>query len=103
MRKKSLAKPFTFAGFVAGELYMLYTALAPNLKGAVVPWEGMVQRCLALALFFGPFGAAVGVGLWLLVEAIRQTFTVRDVTEYAEETPKENASTDAAPPGQEKR
>jgi hypothetical protein len=68
-----LAKYFTIAGFVAGEVYMVYVALAPNLKGEVVPMEAAIHRVLGLSLFFGPFGAAIGLGIWMLVLAIQQS------------------------------
>jgi hypothetical protein len=70
-----LGKPFTIAGFVAGEAYMLFAVLAPNLKGTTVPWGAMVERCLIAALFFGPFGGAVGLGAWMLFQALKQGFT----------------------------
>ena len=54
---------------------MLYMALAPNLKtGPAVPVEAVLRRCLALGVFFGPFGAAVGLGVWLLIAALVQSF-----------------------------
>lgn len=74
MRKNTLAKPFTIAGFVLGEVYMLLTVLAPNLKGTVVPLEAKFDRVLVGGVFFGPFGAAVGLGVWLLGLAAVQTF-----------------------------
>ena len=57
------------AGFVLGEIYMLFTVLAPNLQGVPVPLEAIVRRVLVLAIFFGPFGAAVGLGIWMLILA----------------------------------
>jgi hypothetical protein len=93
MRGRNLTKPFTIAGFIFGELYMLFTALgnysygAPHVLlmvwektlcfavlvndriGGPVPLIGKIYRVLALSVFFGPFGAAAGLGLGLLVGA----------------------------------
>ncbi len=65
---RNYAKPFSIAGFVFGEVYMLFTFLAPNLKGGPpVPIEASVMRVLVGAIFLGPFGAAAGMGVGLLV------------------------------------
>ncbi len=73
VRKLLLVKPFTIAGFVVGEIYMLFTVLAPHLQGEVVPLAALIKRLLVLAIFFGPFGAAVGLGLGLIAQAIANT------------------------------
>lgn len=70
MRGRNLTKPFTIAGFFLGEIYLLFAALAPHYTGQVVPLEGKIWRILAGSLFFGPFGAAVGLGIGLLVTAL---------------------------------
>ena len=70
MPTRSLAKPFTIAGFIAGELYMLYTVLAPYRSGATIPFDTLLWKILASSLFFGPFGAAAGLGLGFLVAAL---------------------------------
>ena len=70
----TLAKPFTIAGFVVGEIYMLLTVLAPNLQGAEVPVSAMIKRVIGFAIFFGPFGAAVGLGVGLLVGGLISSF-----------------------------
>ena len=74
VQTKTWAKPFTIGGFVAGEVYMFFTALAPNLKGTTVPLEAMIQRCLALSIFMGVFGAAVGAGIWMIGHGLGQKF-----------------------------
>ena len=70
MRGRNLTKPFTIAGFILGELYMLYAVLAPYHTGAPVPLIGKIYRILGASVFFGPFGAAVGLGIGLLVGAL---------------------------------
>jgi hypothetical protein len=67
---RNLALPGAIAGFVLAEVYMLFTALGPNLKDAAVPWEAQIMRVLVLAVFFGPFGAAAGTGVGLLATAL---------------------------------
>lgn len=71
---RTLAKPFTIAGFILGEIYMLYTVLAPNLQGMEVPIGATIKRILAFAIFFGPFGAAAGLGVGLLVSGAISLF-----------------------------
>lgn len=63
----NLIKPFTIAGFIFGELYMVFTVLGPDRSGMALPWIGALGRLLASSLFFGPFGAALGLGVGLLV------------------------------------
>lgn len=63
----NLIKPFTIAGFILGELYMVFTVLGPDRSGMEVPWTGVAGRLLGASFFFGPFGAAVGMGIGLLV------------------------------------
>jgi len=94
MRGRNVTKPFSIAGFVLAEIYMLFAVLAP-LKSAVlapaavslgvlaeygvlaplqvsvpVPGGYLAWRILCAAFFFGPFGALVGMGLGLFVGAI---------------------------------
>ena len=63
----NLVKPFTIAGFIVGELYMVFTVLGPDRSGMDVPWTGVAGRLIGASLFFGPFGAALGLGVGLLV------------------------------------
>lgn len=64
---RNYAKPFFIAGFIIGELLMLYTVLAPNMKGLeAAPWSAQLNRVLVGSIFFGPFGAAAGLGIGLL-------------------------------------
>ncbi len=67
---RNFAKPFAIAGFILAELYMLFAVLAPNLHGAPTPVSATVWRVAASALFLGPFGAAAGTGVGLLVSAL---------------------------------
>jgi hypothetical protein len=70
VRVPNLVKLFTIAGFVFGEIYMLYAVLAPYRTGAAIPASALVWKIIASAFFFGPFGAAVGLGVGLLVSAL---------------------------------
>jgi hypothetical protein len=88
MRGRNFAKPFSIAGLVLGEIYMLYTVLAPYHKGPPVPLryplppEGplpadlsiplsvLIFKLSASAIFFGVFGALVGLGVGLLVTGL---------------------------------
>lgn len=63
----NLIKPFCIAGFIAGEIYMLLTILAPPPTGPTIPWESQLFRVLGSAFFFGPFGAAAGTGIALVI------------------------------------
>ena len=84
MRGRNYTKPFSIAGIVLGEIYMLYVVLAPYRKGPPIPISipmpvetlpaditiptGMLVLKIALcSVFFGLFGALVGLGLGLLV------------------------------------
>jgi hypothetical protein len=95
----NLTKPFTVAGFILAEVYMLYTVLGPNLTsmpnlpvlsalsiassslfaglspafgGISPPMWANVSRVAAAAIFFGPFGALVGMGAGLLATGLLQ-------------------------------
>lgn len=70
MPVRSLAKPFTIAGFILGEMFMLYVVLAPYRSGAEIPLSTLLWKIFASALFFGPFGAAAGLGIGFLVAAL---------------------------------
>ena len=69
MRGRNLTKPFSIAGFILGEIYMLFTVLAPQ-HGVTPPVDFQIPAVLTAALFFGPFGALVGLGIGLLVGAV---------------------------------
>jgi hypothetical protein len=95
-KNNTLAKPLTIGGFVLGEIYMLFTALAPITRGlnlpldlaiqlgnptlglpiqsVPVPLSVAVERVLALSFFFGPFGAAAGLGVWLVLISLRGAY-----------------------------
>jgi hypothetical protein len=70
MRRFNLIKAFTIGGFVLGEIYMLFAVLAPYRTGATIPASILAWKILLSAIFFGPFGAAVGLGVGLLVSAV---------------------------------
>jgi hypothetical protein len=84
MPGRNLAKPFSIAGFILAEIYMLFTVLGPYghetqplpmpplteaavPAGTPAPTSAKVTRVLICAVFFGPFGALVGMGVGLLV------------------------------------
>lgn len=67
---RNFAKVFSILGFIAAEIYMLFTVLGPNVIGVETPPGAMAARIAAAALFFGPFGALVGLGIGLLVTAL---------------------------------
>jgi hypothetical protein len=69
MRKRNLSKPFSIAGFIFGELYMLAFVLAPSHSGEIVPVSHQVWRIVSLMPFCGIFGALMGMGIGLLVSA----------------------------------
>ncbi len=70
MLRRNVTKPFTIAGFVVGEIYMFFTVLAPSVSEHSTGNSTLFWRALTSALFFGPFGAAVGLGVGLLVSAV---------------------------------
>ena len=92
MRGRNLTKPFSIAGFVLAEIYMLFAVLAPVRTGMPapvsyalatqygvlaplassmpIPADYLVWRVLISAFYFGPFGALAGMGLGLIVGAI---------------------------------
>ena len=88
MRGRNFTKLFSIIGLVLGEVYMLYTVLAPYRKGAPVPLRYplplevsaaadvspplsvLVFKLVASAIFFGVFGALVGLGVGLLVTGL---------------------------------
>ena len=70
VERRNLIKPFMILGFVLGEAYMLIAVLAPYRTGAAIPWGALAGKIAASAIFFGPFGAAAGAGVGLLVAAL---------------------------------
>jgi hypothetical protein len=89
MPRRNLAKICTIIGFILAEIYMVFAVLAPYRPGKparmIIP-ESMIPKiegvapgtppppgALAVklavcAVFFGPFGACVGLGVGLLVQ-----------------------------------
>jgi hypothetical protein len=86
---RNLAKPFTIAGLLLAEVYMVYTVLAPYRKGppaplamplpiepttlaagTPIPLDALVIKLALGAVFFGMFGALVGVGVGLLISGM---------------------------------
>ncbi len=88
MRGRNYTKPFSIAGFILGEIYMLYTVLAPYRKGPpvplkmplppenplpadlTIPMSVFIFKLSASSIFFGVFGALVGLGIGLLVTGL---------------------------------
>ncbi len=97
MRGKNLVKICSITGFVLAEIYMVLVVLAPNVPGyqtsrmlfpkeSIPAVEGVapgtkpplgaqIERLAICAVFFGPFGAFVGLGVGLLLEGARQKLT----------------------------
>ena len=86
---RNLAKPFSIAGVILAEIYMVYTILAPYRKGpspplamplpiesavlgagAQIPLDALLLKLALGAVFFGMFGALVGVGIGLLISGM---------------------------------
>ncbi|HYR57795.1 MAG TPA: hypothetical protein VEO95_04160 [Chthoniobacteraceae bacterium] len=90
MLVRNYAKPFCIAGFILAEIYMLLVVLAPPghdharelpvppmietalPPGSPVPVGYLISRIVALSIFFGPFGALVGLGVGLIFSALVQ-------------------------------
>ena len=70
MTKRNLAKPFSIAGFILGEIYMVAVVFGRSPTSEIVPLSHQLNRMLALFPFFGVFGALIGLGIGLLVSAI---------------------------------
>ncbi len=67
---RNFAKPFSIAGFIAAEIYMIFVVLGPNTAGVETPLWANVARLLIVGIFLGLFGALAGLGAGLLVTAI---------------------------------
>lgn len=94
MTGRNLAKPFAIAGFILAEIYMLFTVLAPYgheshalpmpipevamassvPPGTPPPLKTKITTVLVLSVFFGPFGALVGMGVGLMASGLRGDF-----------------------------
>ncbi len=72
MLRRNLVKVFTVTGFFGGEIYMLFTVLPTPGAAFHFPTSTIFWRVVTSALFFGPFGAAVGLGIGLLVSGLLQ-------------------------------
>jgi hypothetical protein len=87
--RRNLAKPFSIAGFALAEVYMVYTVLAPYRRGpspplamplpieptviaagAPIPLDALLLKLALGAVFFGMFGALVGVGIGILISGL---------------------------------
>ena len=84
MRARNFNKLFSIIGFVLGEMYMLFTILAPYHKGppiplkfalppepalppdVVMPASVLAFKLVVFGILFGVFGALVGLGVGLL-------------------------------------
>lgn len=58
-------------GFLAGEVYMVFTVAGPRLQGIEIPLSSLLTRLVAMSLLFGPFGMALGTGVGLLLSALK--------------------------------
>lgn len=90
MPGRNYTKPFSIAGMVLGEIYMLYTILAPYHKGPpgkmllplppedplpadlTMPPSVLAFKLVYFGFVFGVFGALVGLGIGLLVTGLAQ-------------------------------
>lgn len=90
MLTRNYAKPFCIAGFILAEIYMLLVVLAPYghdpgrglpvpipVEAAVPaytppPPGAIATRIVVSAIFFGPLGALVGLGVGLVFSAAVQ-------------------------------
>jgi hypothetical protein len=59
-------------GVILAEIYMFFTVAGPRLQSSDMPWSSLLIRLAAMAVLFGPFGLAVGTGVGILLEGIRQ-------------------------------
>jgi hypothetical protein len=71
MLKRNLSKPFSIAGLVFGELYMLAFVFAPSKTGEVVPMAHQFWRVVTLAPMIGVLGSLLGLRVGLLLTAAR--------------------------------
>lgn len=69
MASRNLTKPFSIGGFILGEIYNFFIVFGTSPSHEVVPMAHQIKRLLSLALFCGPFGALIGLGIGLLVMA----------------------------------
>ena len=53
---------------------MVFTVASPRLKGVDIPTAALAFRIVAMAVFFGPFGLAVGTGIGLLADSALRAF-----------------------------
>ncbi len=122
MPSRNLAKPFSIAGFVLGEVYMVLLCLAPYRKappprlpmgvelpippstlppGTPIPTDALALKMAVSAIFFGPFGALVGMGIGLLIGALLdRIWPLPETAPPAPSAPRSTASppADSAPP-----
>jgi len=94
MGENKLVKICCIIGFVLAEVYMVFVVLAPNrpeqstrmiiprsmipqiegiAPGTPPPPGWMAMRLVVCGIFFGPFGALVGLGVGLLLDGARRT------------------------------
>jgi hypothetical protein len=70
MPRRNLTKPFSIAGLVLGEIYMLFIVFAPSRSGEAVPLAHQLWRIVSLVGFCGVSGALIGLGIGLLVTGL---------------------------------
>jgi len=91
---RNYAKPFSIAGVILAEIYMLLVMLAPYGQGgrplpAPLPYEETVAAGAPIpgwylaarigvgAIFFGPLGGLVGMGVGLMYSGLAQWWRER--------------------------
>ncbi len=82
--KVSLTKACGILGFVAGEIYMIFTVASPRLQGIEIPLASLVTRLVAMSLLFGPFGMAFGTGIGLLLDGLTRSKAPREIDHQKE-------------------
>jgi hypothetical protein len=122
MPSRNYIKPFSIAGFILGEIYMVLLCLAPYRKappprlpmgvelpippsdlpvGTPIPTDALALKMAVSAIFFGPFGALVGMGVGILIGALLdRIWPLPEPALPAPLEPRSNASSpaDSAPP-----
>lgn len=119
---RNFAKPFSIAGFILGEVYMALLCLAPYRQGpparlpmgvelpippsplppgTAIPTDALIWKMIASSIFFGPFGALVGMGIGLLIGGLMdKIWPLPDSAPPAPPVSRQSAShrADSAPP-----
>lgn len=70
LKQATVFKTAAISGFVLGEIYNVFTVMAPLADGSTIPLGHAFMRFLIMSIFFGPFGALAGFGVGLLIASI---------------------------------